>query len=568
MTAYFALVALLETVGVASVMPFVALLSNPESVWQALEKSVIGDLLPAGIEIWPVHWVGGGIIALFLVTNLLAFVSLWLSTHFSARMGVRIARNLAECYLARGYLFLRGLGTAAAANDVTRETEKLVVGGLLQLCLLTSKAIQVVFVAILLAMVSPLFTFVFCGISALFYVGLYSVLKKSAARAGERVMLASARAAQQANEMFMAAKDILIRKKGAFFINRFGDACSRFYKAEAFARVVPTLPKYVIEMTAFTALMAVPVYRSMQGEDYRSLLPIIALFAYAGYRILPALQQVYSSFTVLKFYEALANRISAVLHTNAESEPLPAGTTCFHREIQFLNVSYCYPKTKIKVLDSFSLSIRKGEKLAVVGPSGAGKSTFLEILLGLLPIEEGELRVDGHSVGKHFAWADTVGYVPQTPFVMAGTVAENIAFGLPESSIDMARCAEVARIASLDQVIAAMPDGYRTYLGLQNNLSGGEVQRLAIARALYHAPALLVMDEPSSALDPGLSEQVMSRLCTNDLDMTLVVVTHDWDLLRFFSRVVVVDGGHVVADGTFSELQDRLTLLRKRFFAL
>ena len=562
-TAYFTLVALLETVGVASVMPFVALLSNPESAWRALEKSVIGHLLPAGIETWPVHWVGGGVIVLFLAANLLGFLSLWISARFSAHIGATIARNLAERYLAQGYLFLRDLGTAAAANDVTRETEKLVIGGILQLCLLTSKAIQALFVAMLLAMVSPLFTLGFCIISALFYAGLYSVLKKRAVRAGERLMLASAKAAQYANEMFMAAKDILVRQREAFFVNRFGDVCRRFYKAEAFARVVPTLPKYVIETTAFTALMIVPVYRSIRGEDYRSLLPIIALFAYAGYRILPALQQVYSSFTILKFYEALSNRISAELHANVSSETLSAAISCFQHEIQFLNVSYCYPQAKTKALDSFSLTIRKGEKLAVVGLSGAGKSTFLDILLGLLSIDEGELRVDGHSVGKRFAWADTVGYVPQAPFAISGTVAENIAFGIPETSIDMARCAEAARLAGLDQVISALPDGYQTYLGVRSNLSGGEVQRLAIARALYHVPALLVMDEPSSALDPSLSERIMSRLCTNRSDMTLVVVTHDWDLLRFFSRVVVVDKGHVVADGTFSELRDRLMLLRR-----
>lgn len=560
-------VALLETLGVASVMPFVALLSDPSVVERSLAQSPLGRLLPHGVGGVPVHIVGAIVIALFVITNLLNLATLWVSVRFSARLGGVLCHQLSEGYLRRGYLYLRTVGAAVAANDVTRETEKLVGSCILQLCLVISKAIQVLLVVGLLALVSPAFTLTFFGLSVVLYSGLYKVLRKRTAAAGQQAMDATAESSLCANEVFSAAKDILVRKREQYFVSRIAATCNRFYSADAVARVVPAIPKYMIEMTAFSALLAVPVYRSMNGEEYRSLLPVIALFAYAGYRILPALQQAYSSFTILKFFESLAVRIGLLLESSrGEASRTVSGSELkeFRSEISFENVSYVYPGASSGVLAAFSTSIKRGQKIAVVGPSGAGKSTFLDVLLGLIAINDGALRVDGYEAGERFNWGVPIGYVPQAPTIISGTVAENIAFGMNVGEISLERCLEVAKLAGLDSVIDGLPLRYKTVLGGGVGLSGGEAQRLAIARALYHSPALLVMDEPSSALDPGISEQVMKRLCSGDCSATLVVVTHDWDLLPLFDRVIVIDAGVVAADGTPGDLRVQLESLREQ----
>ncbi len=560
-------VAVLETLGVASIMPFVALLADPAVIQRSLERIPFAHAFAADIVYWPVHWVGVAVIVLFVATNFLGFASLWLSVYFSTHLGIRISRDLVERYLQHGYLHLRMMGTGAAANDVTREVEKLAGGGVLQLCLLISKSVQVVFVVLLLLLVSPLFTLVFCSVTSLLYLGIYRFLRKPTARAGEQAMTASAEAAQLANELFSAAKDILVRRKEEYFLDRLAEVCIRFYKADALSRILPVVPKYAIETIAFTSLLLLPVYRSIQGEEYRSLLPVIALFAYAGYRILPALQQAYHSFAMLKFYEALAKRISLSLQAVPQRRLSSGCRSDFRSEIQLVEVSYQYESNQSHALSSVSLAIRRGEKLAVVGPSGSGKSTLLDILSGLVPITSGALCVDGQIVSERFCWHNAVGYVSQSPIIMTDTVCHNIALGEPPASIDLERCKVVARLAGIDSVIESLPQGYQTRIGGQTSLSGGESQRLAIARALYHAPALVLMDEPSSALDPGLAEQIMARLCDHDPSMTVIVVTHDWKLLRFFDRVVIMDKGRVVADGTFEKLQDRLERLRVQYFA-
>lgn len=547
-------------------MPFVALLSDPAAVSRSLASSPIGRFVPDGIEMWPVHIVGGAVIALFLLTNLLGFFSVWLSVRFSARLGVKLTRDLATCYLRQGFIALRERGPSVSANDVTKETEKVVSGGILQLCMLISKFIQVLLIVGLLALVSPVFMAAFGGISAVLYIGLYGVLRKRTAAAGRNAMNASAESSQKANELFLAAKDILVLGRGDYFSDRVAQACERYYRADAFARMVPSIPKYAIEVTAFGAILSIPVYRSLMGEEYRSLLPVIALFAYAGYRILPALQQTYSSFTIIKFFEALAVRMSSVFCDSAlsESSKGEAASGCaFKSEIELKEVGYTYPNALGSVLKGFNLKLRLGDKLAVIGPSGAGKSTFLDLLLGLISVEGGDLLVDGHSVGSKFAWGRTIGYVPQAPVIIRASVAENIGFGLEISEIDIERCREVARIAGVDQVLEALPDGYSTFLGDTVSLSGGESQRLAIARALYHAPPLIIMDEPSSALDPAISEQVVRRLCSSELDVTLVVVTHDWELLNHFQRVVLIDAGRVCRDGAPHDLADDFARLRE-----
>jgi ABC-type multidrug transport system fused ATPase/permease subunit len=312
--------------------------------------------------------------------------------------------------------------------------------------------------------------------------------------------------------------------------------------------------------------MMIPIYRSWFGEDYQGALPLMALFAYAGYRILPSAQQLYTSFSILRFYDTLAIRFVDVLcaHSGKDVVERTHRISKLVGGIRLIHVSYCYPEKATPAITGVNLTINRHEKVAIIGPSGAGKSTLLDILLGLLRPTTGEVVVNDESVSASgISWdSQSIGYVPQSPLLVSETIAQNIAFGVSEESIDRQRCKSLAEFACLDDVIEGLPHGYDTLLAGGVSLSGGEIQRLAIARALYFAPDILVLDEPSSALDPIISSRLFGNLCSSAFECTVVAVTHDWDVLEGFDKIIVVDNAEVVAVGDLPTVREHIDILR------
>lgn len=561
-------VALLEMMGVASIMPFVAMLTDPEAFQRSLAASPLGHFLPAGMMLPPVHVLGFVVIALFAATNVISLLSVWVSIRFAAVLGVRMSRDLAESYFRKGYLFLQSQGAGVLANDITRETEKLAACSVLQLCLLISKLVQVLFIVALLAAISPEFILVFSFGALILYSGLYALMRGRVSKAGQDSVSAVAESSRRAYELFAAAKDILVGGHARYFIQSVANASSRFFKSDAVARLAPVVPKYLIELVAFSALLSVPIYRSLVGQEYQSVVPVITLFAYAGYRMLPAIQQLYGSYSLLKFYDPLAERVANAIHTK-DSFSSGSGEKRFSdigKCLSFDSVACAYPGQDKNALQQLSLTIERGDKLAVIGPSGAGKSTLLDVLLGLLPIGAGNVFIgDGAVTSGPIPWVPgAIGYVPQAPLMISASIAENIAFGIPSDQIDLARCDEVAQIACVSDVVERLPDGFCTVVGEGVALSGGESQRIAIARALYGRASLVVMDEPSSALDPMVSSRLVKNLCMLGEEVSLVVVTHDWELLASFSKIAVIDAGKVVAVGRPDEMVETISALRTR----
>ena len=562
LTTVSVLVGILEMAGVASIMPFVALMSDPA----ILKTSMIGRVLPVGYVIPPIHVVGLVILGLFVLTNLLGLLTLWLSLRFSALLGVRLSEDLAESYFAKGYLFLSSQSSSILANNVTRETEKLVSCGTLQLCLLINKLIQLLLVVGLLIFVSPKFTAIFSIVLLSFYAIFYGLLRKRMVKLGSESVNSVAHASREANEMFSAARELLLRGNAHFFIKGVRTSLDKSFRADALARMDQVVPKYVVELIAFSALLAIPIYRSWVGEPYRDFLPVMALFAYAGYRILPSVQQIYGSFSIMKFYDTLAARFVDTLHTQPDQNA--AGETSKISQLKDVicldKVSFYYPGKDNPAISDVNLVINRRQKIAIIGPSGGGKSTLLDILLGLLAPTHGVLMVDGLAVrASGIPWdGRTIGYVPQSPFMVRATIAQNIAFGVLDKKIDRQRCKKVAEFACINDVIEGLPNGYGTLLGEGVNLSGGEAQRLAIARALYFSPDILVLDEPSSALDPMISSRLFGNLCSHEFESTVIVVTHDWDSLASFDKIVVVDQAKIVAEGDFLSVRAHIENLR------
>ncbi len=545
-------VGVLEMVGVASILPLMAaLISGAEpaaggSAARALAFVGLGPKLP------PVHVAASITIALFVLQALAGLLLTLLTVRFSARLAYRLSERFAQDCFRQPFAFFLQHSPTELAHRTTTEIGQVASSCIQQFCMILARLVQLALVVLLLALIEPVASLVILGGIGALYVAIYAYTARRMDRAGASVVRATDVAMQSAGEMYGMAREVLLARDPGFLVQRVLGALGIFYRADALSKIVPTIPKYALEMLAVTLLFSVPIYRSWMGQDPRADLPVLAAFAFAGLRMLPLAQQVYVSLTNLRFHQPMAERLGTSLHApRAANPPLRRDYPAL---LTLEGIGHTYQAERGAVLSDITLAIRSGEKIAIVGPSGSGKSTLADILLGLLAPSQGHMKLDETMVtGEALSWTHgVVGYVPQTPLILTGTLAANIAFG---EELDLTRIARVAGQAGLSDVIAAQPKGLLAVVGEDvASLSGGERQRVAIARALYRAPRLFVLDEPASALDPPRARLIFELLTRGTGAATVVAITHDLAHLALFHRVVFLESGRMVAEGPLERL--------------
>ena len=550
-------VAVLETFGVASVLPLVAVMINPELLMRS--RILAGVLAAFGFagRLPPVHVIGFVTIGLFIFANATALFLNARSVRFTAALSVTLATRLAESHFREPFAFFTTHPPAELAQQICNEVAKVAAGAILQFCFVLSRVVSLVFVLALIVVISPAFTAVFLSITAVLYAVIYWYSARRISAAGTSALQSSGQALVAATEMYAMAREILLRGDCSFLLHRVRVALAELYRADAVGRILPSVPKYVLETTAVCAIFALPIYRSLMGENVNAELPVLATFAYAGFRLLPVIQQLYTSLTILNFHRPMARSLAqacSMMRTHVTPED---GLAQMPSRLAFEDVSYRYAGQKVPAVARISFSLSRGERAAVVGASGAGKSTLLDLILGLLAPSDGQILVEGvPSPAGQLTWrAGAVGYVPQSPLLLNDSIARNIAFGIADGDIDDARCREAAERAEILDLIAAQRVGFNTVIGAQGlNFSGGERQRLAIARALYSDPSLLVLDEPASALDPPTARKIFALLCSPRIDATVLVVTHDVEYLAAFDKIIFLQKGSLRMVGTYDSL--------------
>jgi ABC-type multidrug transport system fused ATPase/permease subunit len=297
-----------------------------------------------------------------------------------------------------------------------------------------------------------------------------------------------------------------------------------------------------------------------QGGGFENTLPIVALYAFVGYRLMPALQQIYGAVTYLRFAGPAINILHADLISlhKIDSQEANVKPMIFNQAITLTNIVYSYPNAPQSTLKGINLSIPARSTIAFVGTTGSGKTTSVDVILGLLEPQEGSLKVDGQVISdaNRRQWQSTIGYVPQQIYLSDDTVVANIAFGVSLKDVDLKAVERAAMVANLhDFVTNTLPQGYSTKVGERGvRLSGGQRQRIGIARALYHNPQVLILDEATSALD-GLTEQaVMDAVNNLGHEMTIILIAHRLSTVRQCDQIFVLESGKVGAAGTYEEL--------------
>jgi ABC-type multidrug transport system fused ATPase/permease subunit len=558
---------LLETVGVASILPFLTLVASPDAIYDNAIVSWLFNTFGFTDVNRFLLFLGISALVVLVLSNVLRAAVTWGMLRFSWGRNHSISRRLLAGYLHRPYTFFLNQNTAIMGRNILSETAQLVTGILVPGIEMIARAVVLIFIIVLLAVVSPILALVVFVSLGVTYSAIYLVVHRRLGRIGTERIQANAGRFQTANEAFAGIKLVKLMGIEDTFVQQYTRHSYKFSTRTATAKVISRVPYYALEMVAFGGVMIIVVYLMGTGGDLAQVLPLTGLFVFAAYRMLPAMQYMFQGMAELRFNTVVLNTLHEALQACGETaesggsqdvEPLP-----FRDRLEFNGITFLYPGAEEPVVRDLWLTIEAGSSVAFVGATGAGKTTIGDIILGLLLPLEGSMRVDGVEITSENLrrWQRNLGYVPQDIYLQDSTIASNIAFGTPEEKVDMEAVERAARIANIHEFIAReLPDGYNTLVGERGvRLSGGERQRVGIARALYHNPEVLVLDEATSALDGVTEHAVFTAIEKVAKVKTLVIIAHRLTTVRKCDAIYVIDGGRIIARGTYDELMERNT---------
>lgn len=569
--------AIFQVAGIASVMPFIAVLSQPELIESnAVLARVYADLGFERTNDFLILLAAFSLIML-LVSNSLAALTSWLITRFTYRRVHSLSHRLLSLYLRREYAFFLARNPSELTRNVIQEVNGLVTGYLMPLLQLATRATVLLAILALLFWIDPLLALVVGVLLSVSYGFIYLYFKNRLTRLGEERLIANQQRFQTTLEAFGAIKDLLVLNRADYYDARYASASWRFAVNQAAYSLIVELPRYLLETLAFGMILVIALYLVVSGQSMQSAMPLIALYAMAGYRLMPALQQIFTQVSMLRFSAPIVERIRGEMlarpvDARAFERKEGAGEAlesrlALAREIRLQGLRYGYPKMREEALRGIDLTIPACSTVALVGESGAGKSTLADVILGLLEPGAGEILIDNTPLNarNRVAWQRNIGYVPQSIYLADDTLRRNIALGLPGRHIDEARIEQAARAAAIhDFIVQELPDGYDTFAGDRGiRLSGGQRQRIGIARALYHDPDVLIFDEATSALDGSTEAAVMEAIGALSGRKTIILIAHRLATVRHCDRIFLLERGRLAASGTFDELMAGSALFQR-----
>jgi len=557
--------ALLEVAGIASVMPFLALVSSPETIQ---ETEILGWLYQTlGFQSANRFLVFTGCVVLLILvfSNGIAALANWAVLRFTWMRSNALSRRLFATYLARPYSYFLTRNTSTLTRNMLGEANHVVGSVIMPVVRIVARGLLVVLIMALLVAVDPVVAFLIFLILGGAYGLIYWFLRRKLAAIGRERLDSNRERYRSCAEAFGNLKIVKLFSIEDHFVRCYGRHSFRFADSTARVAVIRMVPRYVLETVAFGGILIAVLCLLLAGRELTEMLPLLGVYALGGYRLLPALQSIFTSVASVRSGLASLEALEADLKTATDSPCDETSTRSatdaippLCRGVELRNVSYRYPATEEAAVREISLMIPAGASVALAGRTGSGKTTIVDLILGLLLPSAGEILVDGILLTEEnvCSWRSCLGYVPQEIYLSDDTVARNIAFGSPDKAIDMEAVRQAAQIASIhDFIVSKLPAGYETPVGERGmRLSGGERQRIGIARALYRNPDVLVLDEATSALDSATEEAVYRALQEVSQSRTLIVIAHRLTTVQDCDVIYVLDGGGIVATGTYEEL--------------
>ena len=527
--------AFIESAGVISIMPFLAVLSNPNVVESNYYLKQLYDFTGTANKQNFILYLG--FLSLFVVicSTVFKIVTQYAVNRFASLQRHYFSTRLLKTYLQQNYEFFIQRNSATLVKNILSEVDQLIWTMILPALTLMSYGVVLLSMVGILLLYDPLMAIATAFVLGLFYASIYMLVRKKLTQIGQEFTQANKERYQTCQEALAGIKDVMINNAEHGYIKQFEESSRVFARHIATRETLGQVPLNVIETVGYGCLIGLAMLLVVSGKAVSHILPVLGLYGFAAYRMLPAAQNMYRAISQIKFSEQVLSVLKPEFALEKdELKHIEKDSTQylkFENSIRLENINFAYPnRMESPILNNFSLEVKKNASLGIIGKSGSGKSTLMDIMLGLLFPQQGKVYIDDVELTADniTQWRDLVGYVPQNIYLADKSIAENIAFGVAKIDIDLKRVELVARQAQIDDFIQSqLPLGYHTLVGERGvMLSGGQRQRIGIARALYKNPQVLFMDEATSALDTETEQAVNEAIQNLNGKMTMVIIAH------------------------------------------
>lgn len=549
----------LELLGVSAILPFIQVILTPEKLAESKYINLIVVTLGISSTMQLVFVVALGVIGIYFIKNIFLLFSTYIQINFRYNLQKQLSTQLLESFMRRPYTFflntnsgnvMRGLG-----SDV--DSVNIILDSLFKLCV---EAFSCILIGCYILITDTMMAMGVLLVAGLCFVVITLAFKKKTSASGLKQWEAIALRSKYAYQAITGIKEIMVSHQNDHFVQAYDDASNDVKKVSITYDFVRSCPERIIEAVCIAGIIGMVCVRIQLGVAPETFVPQLGAFAVAAFRILPSISRMSGCVNTLVFYrtamestyenmkeaEKYAHYVEEYnlkhggLKTQIEIEELH-----FTETLEIKNVNWRYPNATDNVLEDLSITIHKGEAVALIGSSGAGKTTLADVILGLLRPQSGAIYMDGVDVlTVPEAWSRIVGYVPQTVFLIDDSIKCNVAFGFSEEEIDEAKIWSVLEQAQLSDFVKGLPDGIETVVGERGiKFSGGQRQRIAIARALYRDPDILVLDEATSALDNETESSVMEAIDILQGQKTLIIVAHRLTTIQNCNKIYEVCEG-------------------------
>tara|TARA_Y100000389_G_scaffold205091_1_gene263024 strand:- start:17997 stop:19736 length:1740 start_codon:yes stop_codon:yes gene_type:complete len=545
--------ALLEIVGVVSVVPFVAVLTNPIIVE---ENNILNNIF-LSLKIFGVEDVNQfmfilGILVLFLLVTSLtskAFL-LYYQVKFVQMQMARLSSRLVKGYLSQPFVWFLNRDTAEFGINILAEVQEVISEAVKPTIELIAKGTVVFFFIILLFIADPMIIMFVIAVIGGGYLFTYLIIKNYLNNIGIKRLKNNSIRFEAVLEAFNAIKEVKFKGLEQKYIDRFSFAAENFAMSQAAKTAVSQVPRYAIEAIAFGGSIVLILFLMSDFESISSTLPLISLYIFAGYRLMPALQQIYVSYSSITYsMPALEKLISNIKNLKTDQIIYDQKILPLKKTINLKNINFRYPNQSKNVLENFNFSINAKSTIGVMGQTGCGKSTIIDIIIGLLHAQNGSLEIDNQLITKDNlrGWQQSIGYVPQKVYLKNDTISSNVAFGVESKNIDQTKVENACKIANLHNFITnQLTEQYQHKIGERGaKLSGGQGQRIGIARALYNDPDLLILDEATSALDLGIESSIIESIYKLQKKTTILIISHRLETLKYCDKIFLMENGNL-----------------------
>ena len=557
------IMAFTELLGIASIAPFMALVGDISLLQGEGVLADVYKLTGMNNPLDFLFYTGMFVLVTLSISTIISMFTIWQLSLYASRVGTEISDRLYSYYMQQNWLYHASGSSAHFIKQVSSEAPRVTDQIIQPLMYVNAKAVLAIFISISILIFNPLIAVSGLLVFVSVYIILYKLVHKRLHINGQNMSSISTERFRLMNEGFGGIKDVLLLNRHHDFVERFEKSGKIFAYARGTNIAISQVPRYFMELIAFGALIGlVLILIKLHEGNLGAVLPILSIYALAAFKLLPALQQIYGGIAQIKgssaAFEAIKDDLAQSLHMEKQKNEISIiEDLSFRREIAVSSISFTYPQKDKPAVNGLSMIIPVNSVVGIVGSSGSGKSTLIDILLGLLTADEGELYIDD-TIMNNFnkrAWQNIIGFVPQSIFLSEGDIAENIAFGIPKKDIDLKQVTKALKLANLEKFVEQLPKGLSTKVGERGvQLSGGQRQRIGIARALYHEADVLVFDEATSALD-GITEKVIMEAIHNfSGDKTIIMIAHRLKTVEKCDTIYLMEEGKIIDQGTYSEL--------------